>query len=461
MDLRDALGPGSSRAMSGRCLSLWMLVFWLGGCALLNKDGSDGDESMAWLDLGPGSVELCLSGFENGPRLRESKSVLPRAREHMLAQEPEKATEWMADLDSHPQVEVHRAAAELLNRQTDQAWIRLRALLEEWPEDACLLQLAGITRLLQGEYQSALSLSNDALSFSSGHPEMLFFQAVTLSQMGQADESASVLRSTLEANPAHEGAAAMLAVDYLQRGDGELAVPLLEVAFEGGMEVSALLAPAYYDAGRLDDYLRVASRSGWPLGDQGRLAEAESPMDALAEQLGVGPLGRLYAELDTSMGTLRCELFWKQVPVTVANFVGLSRGGLDWQHPVSGEISDQSLYSGTRLHRVIPRFMIQGGDPIGVGTGGPGYSFPDEIFPSHRFDEGGVLAMANSGPHTNGSQWFITEVPTPHLNGRHTIFGQCDESTTSLVKTIAEVDTDASDRPFEDVIIHEIRIVGD
>jgi peptidyl-prolyl cis-trans isomerase A (cyclophilin A) len=167
------------------------------------------------------------------------------------------------------------------------------------------------------------------------------------------------------------------------------------------------------------------------------------------------------AVFDTTAGTLRCTLFEKQTPETVANFVGLANGSKDWKNPVSGATKHGvPLYDGTIFHRVIPDFMIQGGDPAGNGSGDPGYKFKDEIVPTLMFDRPGRLAMANSGPATNGSQFFITEVPTPHLNGRHTIFGQCDDASIALVKQIARVARDPSnDKPFRAIKIKHISIV--
>ena len=144
----------------------------------------------------------------------------------------------------------------------------------------------------------------------------------------------------------------------------------------------------------------------------------------------------VYATFHTSMGEIVCELYEKQTRKTVANFIGLATGTKQWTHPVTKAKKKTPLYSGTIFHRVLPRFMIQGGDPAGNGTGGPGYRFEDEIVPTLKFNRSGRLAMANSGPNTNGSQFFITEVPTPHLNGKHTIFGQV-VSGQSLVKKIA------------------------
>jgi peptidyl-prolyl cis-trans isomerase A (cyclophilin A) len=167
------------------------------------------------------------------------------------------------------------------------------------------------------------------------------------------------------------------------------------------------------------------------------------------------------AVFDTTAGTLRCTLFEKQTPETVANFIGLANGTRDWKNPVSGSKKHGvPLYDGTIFHRVIPNFMIQGGDPAGNGSGDPGYKFKDEIVPTLTFDRPGRLAMANSGPATNGSQFFITEVPTPHLNGKHTIFGQCDDASVALVKQIARMAVDPSnDKPFRPIKIKHISIV--
>ena len=166
------------------------------------------------------------------------------------------------------------------------------------------------------------------------------------------------------------------------------------------------------------------------------------------------------AVIETSMGNLRCKLFPKEAPKTVANFIGLAEGTKDWTDPATGQKKHGvPLYSGTIFHRVIPNFMIQGGDPLGTGTGDPGYKFEDEIVPSLTFDRPGRLAMANAGPGTNGSQFFITEVPTLHLNGHHTIFGQCDEASVDLVKKIARVPRNARDMPTTPVRVTKIVIV--
>ncbi len=132
----------------------------------------------------------------------------------------------------------------------------------------------------------------------------------------------------------------------------------------------------------------------------------------------------IHATFQTSAGDIVVKLLPERAPKTVENFLGLAEGTREWTDPRSGEKAKKPLYDGTVFHRVIPEFMIQGGDPLGTGTGGPGYKFGDEIGPENKFDRPGLLAMANAGPNTNGSQFFITEVPTPHLNRGHTIFGE-------------------------------------
>lgn len=166
------------------------------------------------------------------------------------------------------------------------------------------------------------------------------------------------------------------------------------------------------------------------------------------------------AVIQTSVGNLNCTLFPDKAPIGVTNFIGLANGTKDWKNPVSGANKHGvPLYDGTIFHRVIPGFMIQGGDPAGNGSGDPGYKFKNEVSSELLFDKPGRLAYANSGPGTNGSQFFITEVATPHLNGNYTVFGQCDEAAVTLVKQIARMARDPSnDKPFRPVRITHIAI---
>ena len=165
-----------------------------------------------------------------------------------------------------------------------------------------------------------------------------------------------------------------------------------------------------------------------------------------------------YATFDTSEGQIVCRLFEKEAPKTIANFTELAEGKREWTHPITRSKSSDRLYDGTIFHRVIPDFMIQGGDPAGNGTGGPGYKFEDETKGSpHNFNTAGMLAMANAGPNTNGSQFFITVAPTQWLTGKHTIFGEVVEGYDNVVK-ISKVAKNAQDRPHKDVVLKSVKI---
>ena len=165
-----------------------------------------------------------------------------------------------------------------------------------------------------------------------------------------------------------------------------------------------------------------------------------------------------YAVLETSEGTIVCRLFENEAPKTVKNFIDLAEGKREWTHPVTKKKSSNRLYDGSVFHRVIPNFMIQGGDPAGTGFGGPGYQFEDETKGSpHSFDTPYKLAMANSGPNTNGSQFFITVAPTTWLTGAHTIFGEVAEGQ-DVVSKIAGVPRDRNDKPAKVVVVNSVKI---
>ncbi len=170
------------------------------------------------------------------------------------------------------------------------------------------------------------------------------------------------------------------------------------------------------------------------------------------------------ATVHTSLGDITLNLYGNHAPKTVKNFVGLATGQIEWTHPATGQKTTEPLYDGVIFHRIIKDFMLQGGDPLGQGIGGPGYEFDDEIHPELQFNEPFLLAMANAGKRggrgTNGSQFFITTVPTPWLNGNHTIFGVvADEESKAVVKAIEAVPTDGRDKPLTDVVITGIEVV--
>jgi peptidyl-prolyl cis-trans isomerase A (cyclophilin A) len=171
------------------------------------------------------------------------------------------------------------------------------------------------------------------------------------------------------------------------------------------------------------------------------------------------PAGPPTAIIETTAGNMTCTLFPEKAPIGVANFIGLATGRKDWRNPVSGATKHGvPLYDGTIFHRVIPDFMIQGGDPAGTGFGGPGYKFEDETKGSpHKFNVPGKLAMANAGPNTNGSQFFITVAPTDWLTGKHTIFGEVVEGQ-NVVEKISRVDRNSQDKPHKPVVIESLLI---
>ena len=179
--------------------------------------------------------------------------------------------------------------------------------------------------------------------------------------------------------------------------------------------------------------------------------------NATFPEINVPGTGQLYARFHTSLGNLVIRLEEQRAPKTVKNFVGLATGTQDWVHPGTREAKTGApMYDGTIFHRVIPDFMIQAGDPLGRGTGGPGYKFEDEFHPELKHSGPGILSMANSGPGSNGSQFFITERATPHLDRKHSVFGQV-VAGADLVSTIARVPA-SSDRPHQDVVIKKIEV---
>jgi peptidyl-prolyl cis-trans isomerase A (cyclophilin A) len=198
----------------------------------------------------------------------------------------------------------------------------------------------------------------------------------------------------------------------------------------------------------------AASASARPAKPAKAGTRAPTKADVAAYVKTTGPLS---ATIETSMGTITCELRPDKAPITVANFVGLATGQHAWWDDASKSAVKRPYFDGLVFHRVIPEFMIQGGDPTGTGMGGPGYEFEDE-FTDLKLDRPGTLAMANAGPATNGSQFFITEVPVTRLNGKHTVFGYCKE--IEVVKAIARVPVGAKDKPVEPVIIKKVTIGG-
>ena len=357
---------------------------------------------------------------------------------------------------THPSIDGLHGVLLLMEGDPRAARPLYRDLAATWPEDGCIQHTAGLVYLAGGYGRMARGFVRTAITLLPDEVETHYLNGLVERASGDEENAARAFRDVVQRAPGHPGASMALAGYHLNRGDGLLAVPMLRAARDGGLEVGDTLALALYRAGQVPEYIAEASRLGWPMGDSGSLATAEDPLLALSELLGVGDDDRLMVHMQTTVGPLDCELFWKKAPVTVANFVGLARGTQPWTDPRTGEAGTGGLYPGTTFHRVIPQFMAQGGDARGDGTGDPGYRFPDEIDPGLRFDVPGRLAMANSGPGTNGSQFFVTDVPTPHLNARHTIFGQCDEPSLLTVRKMAQVPRDASDRPSVPIVLESL-----
>ena len=164
-----------------------------------------------------------------------------------------------------------------------------------------------------------------------------------------------------------------------------------------------------------------------------------------------------FAHFKTTLGDFTIELFEDKAPKTVGNFAGLADGSKEWKHPKTGESHKKPFYDGLVFHRVIEGFMIQGGDPLGQGFGGPGYQFADEFHPDLRHDRAGILSMANAGPNSNGSQFFITLGPTPHLDRKHSVFGRVVDGL-DVVEKIGRVQTDRNDRPATPVVMNTVTI---
>ncbi|MEQ1571369.1 MAG: peptidylprolyl isomerase [Myxococcota bacterium] len=406
-----------------------------------------------WFDVEPGKG-VCISPVPDaGPMNADARASFQAALAAVRAADLELATAVLEAAGDHPGIRSLELVVALLNG-TASAAPELVALADAHPNDACLAASAAIASAALGTGGDHLARAR-ALAPDDGR--IAFLSWYVGAEPGEA--VLGTLDRALVAEP--DQPAFLLAAGITRFDAGDPAgVPMIERAVEGGMtEGLGVLLYAYFTLHRRADYLRLASELGL-LGDEGRVAGAEDPEAAFRAELG-WPVGTtLNATFETTSGAFRCSLFPDEAPVTVATFVGLARGTRPWVDPRDHATRSTPLYDGTTFHRVIPGFMIQGGDPFGDGTGDPGFRFLDEIVPERRFDHAGVLAMANMGPNTNGSQFFVTDGPAAHLDGRHTVFGDCPPPADGVVAAIARVPTGPRDLPLEAVRLTRLTITA-
>lgn len=433
-----------------------VLLVLLAGCPkpVPVGEASAGD---VWFGGSVGTPDLCLPALHAaGPMDVESRALWKGGVEALRVGDLETAGLSFRRAGDHPSAQAGRGVHALVTGNPAEAGTVFEALITAWPDEVCLLHTGAFVAIDSGDTVTAKARIERARKLSPDSADVAWVD-YALTSADDPEAGLAILVAFRESHPPVRLVEATLASRSVQAGDLEGALPYLEALVDLGEPVREYLIGLYEALGRRGDALRMHSEMGAPLGDGGRIATAADPAAAYYEVLGMQPGERLVATITTSGGALVCELFPESAPVTVANFVGLSRGTIGWVDPATGAARSDALYPQTGFHRVIPEFMIQGGDPAGDGSGGPGYRFADEIDPGLTFDRPGRLAMANSGPGTNGSQWFVTEVPTPHLDGRHTIFGQCDEASVEVVKRIARVPA-VGDTPKAAVRIEGIEV---
>lgn len=409
-----------------------------------------------WLRGLPGYPAVCLSVVEEAGRLGGDRAAFQNAVAAIQEGDlPAARAALDSATDGHPAIEGLRSVVLLIEGEPREARPIVRDLASAWPEDGCLQHTAAVIYLSAGKGRMARGFVRSARTLLPEETETQYLYGLIERASGDEEAAARAFRSVVQTTPGHPGASIALASYHLDRGDGLLAVPLLRDARSGGMEVGDSLARALFRAGETGAYVAEAATLGWPLGGA-KVEDAEAPLEALADHLGVSEDDTLRVTLHTTHGDIPCTLHWQAAPVTVANFVGLARGTQPWTDPATGTETTRPMYPGTRFHRIIPGFMAQAGDPLGNGSGGPGYAFPDEIDPELRFDRPGRLAMANAGPDTNGSQFFVTDDLAPHLDGRHTIFGTCTDTAVDTVVNMGRVPRNAQDAPLQPILIESI-----
>ncbi len=412
-----------------------MLVLALAACAPKGppKHATPNPEAV-WLEVNPSTPGVCIPFL--GEPDADTLASWTASIGALEARDIEVARATLPAESTHPAHHALLGVQSMLSGDPQQAAVLLDALLATHSNDPCLLATSATAQQLLGRAEEASTRIALARSIDPDDPEIALLFAF-LAPQEQVDAAFTALEKGALERPERRAFAVALGFAAISRGDATEATRWLKQAYDQGEEaMGPMLLQSYRSAEIPGEYLRLASQMGMPLGDDGLLATAEDPVASFHALVGLGADESLVATLRTDHGDLTCVLFADRTPITVANFVGLATGTQPWAHPETGPGSGP-LYADLLFHRTIPGFMVQTGDPIADGTGGPGYSFPDELDPTLLFDRPGRLAMANSGPDTNGSQFFVTEAPTAHLDGRHTIFGQCAEDSVAKVKAIA------------------------
>lgn len=424
------------------------------GCAAVAPPVEELALSDQWMAIEPGK-DLCVPGFAEVPWARRADArATAAARVALQSGDLAAADTHVAKVRAgHPAADGLRAVLLLLGADAEEPARSLTKLVSAHPDDPCLGSTAALALWAAGNREAAQQLVERARRHAPDDGRIAF--VAWYLGLERAADLQPALDAGLAEHPGHPGMSLARGVADFERGDVAAALPQIRIAAQAGMaEADPPLLQAAFRLGDRAEYLRVASRMGLPLSDHGALALVDDPVAHYHALLGADPV---VAHFVTSQGDLRCTLRTDLAPVTVANFVGLARGTQRWRDPHDGETVRRRLYDGTEFHRVIPGFMVQGGDPLGTGGGGPGYTFLDEIVEGVRFDRPGILAMANRGPHSNGSQFFVTEAAAPHLDGAYTIFGTCDEASVETVRRIARVPTEGT-RPVEAVVLRSVRI---
>ncbi len=403
---------------------------------------------------------LCTSFVPDAGRFPgREKEAWSRVRMALADNQLSDAASAVRPLSNHPARESVLLVQKILDDGPEPHRDAVFALAQTYPEDGCLAQFAATT-MMGLDPERSLEAAERAVALMPDNADAALVHVVLQSSGNSPDseEGQAAIRALMDHATRfqdHAPSQVVAAQAALKLGELEFARDAFERAYDSGLtDVGEMLFHLRRMTGDLGDYLVQAQTDGEPVSAVDFSTDPSKAVATLDAWLGIGTDQQLEATLQTSEGEVHCRLFHREAPVTVINFVALARGQQSWRDPAEGEDTTRALYDGTTFHRVIPEFMIQGGDPLGTGEGFPGYRFRDELHPDLHFDRPGRLAMANSGPDTNGSQFFITEAPVPHLDGRHTIFGQCDD--LDVVRSIARVSTDTSDKPESDVTLETI-----